>query len=235
MGLYLILLGVQGAGKGEQAKFIQTTYGIPQVSTGDLFRAMKTRTDDFARSIQETMAAGKLIDDATTNEVVRERLAMDDAKNGVILDGYPRTPAQAEWLEAHLREKGERVSAVILFELDYYTAFKRAFGRVSDASGKTYNVYYNPDGIESEVMEPHPEKQYPPRLLVKLKSGETAIRRPDDADANAIIKRIDTFISTTTPLIEYYSAKGLLRSINANQPIENVSRELKTLIDSLRT
>lgn len=234
MGLYLVLLGVQGAGKGEQAKFIQTTYGIPQVSTGDLFRAMKTRTDDLARRIQETMAAGKLIDDATTNEVVRERLAMDDAKGGVILDGYPRTPAQAEWLEAHLREKGERVSAVILFKLDYYTAFKRAFGRVSDASGGTYNIYYNRDGIDSDSMDAHPEKQFPPRLVVKLKSGETAIRRPDDADANAIIKRIDTFISTTAPLIEHYDAKGLLHAINADQPIEDVSSELKALIDSVR-
>lgn len=150
MGLYLVLLGVQGAGKGEQAKFIQTTYGIPQVSTGDLFRAMKTRTDDFARSIQDTMNAGKLIDDATTNAVVRERLSLDDAKNGVILDGFPRSHAQADRFDTFLSEQGEKLAAVILFELDYYTAFKRSFGRVNNSSAKTYNIYYNRDGIVSD-------------------------------------------------------------------------------------
>ncbi len=234
MGLYLVLLGVQGAGKGEQAKFIQTTYGIPQVSTGDLFRAMKTRTDDFARKIQDIMAAGHLIDDDTTNQVVRERLAQPDAANGVILDGYPRTPAQADWLEAHLASKGEKITAVILFDLDYYTAFKRAFGRVSDSAGKTYNIYYNRDGIHADEMELHPEKAYPPRLKVTLSSQEQAIRRPDDADANAIIKRIDTFDKLTAPLIAYYATKGLLKKVDANQPIEKVSANLKAVIDAAK-
>ncbi|MDX2162450.1 MAG: nucleoside monophosphate kinase [bacterium] len=234
MGLYLVLLGVQGAGKGEQAKFIQNTYGIPQVSTGDLFRAMRTRTDDFARKIQEIMAGGGLIDDDTTNAVVRERLALPDAAGGVILDGYPRTPAQAEWLERYLNDKGEKIAAVLLFDIDYYIAFKRAFGRVSDSSGRTYNIYYHRDGIAQDEMEAHPDKSYPPRLKVTLTNGETAIRRPDDADANAIIKRIDTFIKQTAPLIDHYSAKGLLRRIHADQPIETVSAALKALIDAAR-
>src|SRR4051812_15201418 len=89
MGLYVMLLGVQGAGKGEQAKFIEHQYGIPQVSTGDLMRAMKARTDPLAVRVQETMKAGKLVDDDTTNEILVERLSKPDAQNGVILDGYP--------------------------------------------------------------------------------------------------------------------------------------------------
>ena len=88
MSLYIIIMGVQGAGKGVQAKFIEEAYGIPQVSTGDLFRAMKTRTDDLARKVQEIMAAGHLVDDDTTNAVVVDRLSQEDAQNGVILDAH---------------------------------------------------------------------------------------------------------------------------------------------------
>src|SRR5687768_3419189 len=136
MGLYVMLLGVQGAGKGEQAKFIERQYGIPQVSTGDLMRAMRTRTDPLAVRVQETMKAGNLVDDDTTNEILVERLSKPDAQNGVILDGYPRNTAQADFLEKHLAEKGEKLSAVLLLEIELYTAFKRAFGRVKTKEGE---------------------------------------------------------------------------------------------------
>ena len=99
MGLYLVLMGPQGAGKGVQAGFIQKNYGnIPQLSTGDLFRAMKTRTDTFARQVMDTMNSGRLISDETTCKMVEERLQKEDAQNGVIFDGFPRTLPQAEWL-----------------------------------------------------------------------------------------------------------------------------------------
>jgi adenylate kinase len=233
MGLYLILMGVQGAGKGEQAKYIQHTYGIPQVSTGDLFRAMKTRTDDLAQRIQNILKEGKLVPDDITNEVVAERLSQPDAKNGVILDGYPRTKNQAEWLENYLSSRGEKIAAVLLFDLDLYTAFKRAFGRVSDASGKTYNIYFNREGLESVKFEDHPEKAYPPRLIA-VKDGEALNRRNDDADAAAVLKRIDSYIAETAPLIQYFESKGLLRRVNADQPIEKVSADVKSLIDAVK-
>ena len=102
MGLYLILLGVQGAGKGVQAAWIQERYGIPHVSTGDLFRAMRTREDELAQRIQAIMASGQLISDEITNEVARDRLEQPDAANGAILDGFPRNEVQAEWLTQHL-------------------------------------------------------------------------------------------------------------------------------------
>lgn len=236
MGLYIMLIGVQGAGKGEQSRFISETYGIPQISTGDLFRAMRTREDALAKRIQQLMAEGKLIDDDTTNEVVKERLSQPDAANGVILDGYPRTPAQAEWLEQYLASKGERLSLVIVLELDLYTAFKRSFGRVkSRQTGKTYNIYYNAEGIDWE-FEDYPDRAlYPPRLkATRREDGEALERRPDDAHAHAILKRIDTFLETTQPLLDYYSGTGLLHRINADQPIDKVSDEIRRLIESVQ-
>jgi adenylate kinase len=234
MGLYVILMGVQGAGKGEQARFIRETYGIPHVSTGDLFRAMRTREDALAKRIQQLMAEGLLIDDATTNEVVKDRLSQPDAANGVIFDGYPRTPAQADWLEQYLESKGERVNVVLLLQLDLYTAFKRAFGRVSDPQGKSHNIYYNASDIEWQFID-HPDKTFPPRLkAVEKASGAELIRRPDDASADAVLKRIDIYVETTKPLIEYYQRKGLLQELDADQPIPTVSAAMKAAIDAAK-
>lgn len=236
MGLYIILMGVQGAGKGEQARFIRETYQIPHVSTGDLFRAMRTREDELAKRIQRLMGEGKLIDDDTTNEVVKDRLAQPDAANGVIFDGYPRTPAQADWLEDYLATKGEKVASVILLELDLYTAFKRAYGRISSGkTGKSYNIYYNNDGIDWEFVDDPSGLQHPPRLKAVTHEGdEDLVRRPDDAHAHAIIKRIDIFLETTQPLLDYYREKGLLHTIDADQSIQVVSDEIKQLIESVK-
>jgi adenylate kinase len=235
MGLYVILMGVQGAGKGEQAKFIRETYNIPHISTGDLFRAMKTREDDLAKRVQQIMAEGRLVDDATTNEVVKDRLSQPDAANGVIFDGYPRTPAQADWLEQYLAGKGERVNIVLLLNLDLYTAFKRAFGRVTHAeSGRSYNIYFNSDGLDWQFVE-HPDKLFPPRLkAIETETGAELVRRADDGNAHAILKRIDIYVETTQPLIDYYRAKGLLREVDADQPIPAVSAALKAEIDAAR-
>jgi adenylate kinase len=235
MGLYLILMGVQGAGKGVQAGFISQNYNhIPHISTGDLFRAMKTRTDALAQEIQQIMAEGKLISDDITNRVVEERLQQSDAQAGAIFDGYPRTPVQAEWFEQHLASKGEKIGAVLVLQLDLYDAFRRAFGRVTSPKGESYNIYSNHEAIEWEWIE-HPEKLYPPRLEAKLKStGEKLIRRPDDASAHAIIKRIDTYLKETKDLVSYFKQKGLVHEIDASQSIEAVSAEIKRLLDTVR-
>jgi adenylate kinase len=226
------MLGVQGAGKGTQAGVIKKEYGIPHVSTGDLFRAMKTRDDDFARQIQEIMNAGALISDDITNQMVDERLSQPDANDGVILDGFPRNVEQADWLEKFLATKGESVTAVILLELDLFTAFRRAFGRVkSESSGEFYNIYFNDDLVDV-TFEEHPEKAYPPRIKATLKeTGEALTRRADD-EAAFVVKRIDIFQQTTSPLIEYYREKGLLVEIDANQSIEAVSQAIKAKISA---
>jgi adenylate kinase len=233
-GLYIILMGVQGSGKGVQAAFIRDHYGIPHVSTGDLFRAMKTRTDALAQQIQEIMKSGQLVSDEITNAVVQERLEQPDAANGVILDGYPRSPGQAQWLESYLQSRGESLTAVLLLDLDLYQAFRRAFGRVTSASGESYNIYSNSDGIEWTFVE-DANKQYPPRLEATLKAtGEKLIRRADDASAHAIIQRIDTYLQTTQPLIEYFESKKLVRRVDASKPIESVSREIEQVINQTR-
>ena len=233
MSLYVILMGVQGAGKGLQAKLIEEHFRIPQVSTGDLFRAMQTRTDDLARKVQDIMTSGKLVDDDTTNAIVADRLAQPDAQNGVILDGYPRNQAQAAFLESHLAEKGARVNAVLLLELDLYTAFKRAFGRVTDADGSSYNYYYNADGVEFSWR--HDESAgFPPRLEASLRGSDARLkRRPDDASADAVIQRIDTFLETTQPLIRYFEAGGNVLKINADQSIDAVWTDIRQALECL--
>ena len=232
MGLYVILMGVQGAGKGLQAKLIEERYGIPQVSTGDLFRAMRARKDALARKVQAIMVSGQLVDDDTTNAIVADRLAQADARKGVILDGYPRNRIQAAFLERHLQAKGARVNAVLLLELDLYVAFKRAFGRVSADDGASYNYYYNADGVDF-FWTPADDSSFPPRLDASLSDGgEVLRRRPDDASADAIIKRIDTFLETTQPLISYFQAKGIVRKINADQSIEAVWAEIERALET---
>lgn len=233
MSLYVILMGVQGAGKGLQARLIEERFGIPQVSTGDLFRAMRARTDDLARKVQDIMASGQLVDDDTTNAIVVDRLAQPDAQHGVILDGYPRNQVQAAFLESHLAEKGARVNAVLLLELDLYTAFKRAFGRVTDADGGSYNYYYNAEGVDFSWQQDD-SGRFPPRLEATLNADGGALkRRPDDASADAIIQRIDTFLETTQPLINYFEASGSVRKINADQSIDAVWADIRRALDTL--
>ncbi len=228
MSLFVIIMGVQGAGKGTQAQFIQREFGIPQISTGDLFRAMRTRTDAFAVQIQNLMNSGALIDDETTQNIVAERLLADDAQKGAIFDGFPRNIVQAQWLDAHLAKKGTGIKQVLLLELDSYTAFKRAYGRVSDPkTGNSYNIYSNAGDIKWQFVE-HPEKGFPPRLEATL-NGEKLARRADD-EASFVIKRIDTFLEQTAPLINYYSQKGLVKTIDATLPIETVSQQIKSLL-----
>lgn len=239
MGLYIILMGVQGAGKGEQAKFIQQKYGIPQVSTGDLFRAMKTREDELAKRVQAIMAAGNLVDDDTTNEVLVDRLSQPDAANGVILDGYPRSQGQVDFLMNYLAQRGEKINGVLLLELELYIAFKRAFGRVRDvATNETYNYYYKTDGVDFRFEEdPNPDKtrRFPPRLVGTLKTtGEVLERRPDDADGAAVVKRIDLYLAETMPLLPIFEKHGILRKIDALPPIAEVSQEIVRVIDSIK-
>ena len=232
MGLYLILLGVQGAGKGVQAAWIQQNYGIPHVSTGDLFRAMRTRQDELAQRIQAIMASGQLISDEITNEVVRDRLAQADAARGAILDGFPRNEVQSAWLAQHLAEKGEAVSAVLLMEIDLYVAFKRAYGRISTEDGaRIYNLYYQNDNIDWQLEE-HPERAWPPRVTGHERdSGMPLVRRPDDASADVVIRRIDTYMETSMPLVDWYRERGLLHCVNAEQSIEAVSADIRAIIE----
>jgi adenylate kinase family enzyme len=188
VAFYIVLMGPQGAGKGVQAEFISKEHQVIQLSTGDLFRALKTRTDALAQEIQATMNAGKLVSDEQTNRMVAERLEQPDAANGAIFDGYPRTTAQAEWLDNYLASRGERLKTVILLELDLYIAFKRAFGRVKASNKESYNLYYGNEDLDIKIVD-DPGQQFPPRIEAVLKStGEKLDRRADDANAHAILR-----------------------------------------------
>ncbi|MEL6524500.1 MAG: nucleoside monophosphate kinase [Chloroflexota bacterium] len=234
MGLYIILMGVQGAGKGMQAGFINETYGIPHVSTGDIFRGLQNRTDELAQRVKAILDAGDLVDDATTNELVADRLNEPDAENGVILDGYPRNEVQAEFLTNYLQEKGEQVNAVILLDLNLFTAFKRAFGRVTDKeTGESFNYYYKQGDVNFEV-EKDADDVYPPRL-VATRDGRELKRRGDDADAMSVINRIDTYLDQTMPVVEYFDSKGVVQKIDADQSIAEVSKAIKAAIDSVKS
>jgi adenylate kinase len=232
MSLYLILMGIQGAGKGVQAGIISEAYNIPHVSTGDMFRAMKTRSDDLAKRVQEILAKGLLVDDDTTNAVVADRLSQPDAANGVILDGYPRNVAQAAYLDTLLADKGTKLNAVLLLDLDTYEAFKRAFGRVTSATGDSYNYYSKQDNVEF-IKEADPSGKFPPRLVAKL-NGEELKRRADDADAFSVITRFEIYLAETKPVLDYYHSKGLVRKVDASQSIEDVTKDIKANINAVK-
>jgi len=232
--LFLLIMGVQGAGKGTQAGYLCDKYRLLHISTGDLFRAMASRTDPLALHVKSTINAGILVDDETTNAVLQDRLEQPDVQThqGVLLDGYPRNEAQAQWLTGYLEGKGKSVDAVLVLELDLYTAFKRSFGRVTSPDGKrAFNIFSNRDGVQWD-FEKSLDDKFPPRLVAAFKgSGEALKRRVDDADAFAVIGRIEKFLNETRPVLPYYEGLGILETVDADQPIETVREQLFSIID----
>ncbi|MEO1289824.1 MAG: nucleoside monophosphate kinase, partial [Chloroflexota bacterium] len=183
--------------------------------------------------VKNIMDAGNLVDDATTNELVADRLNQDDAKGGVILDGYPRNQVQADFLSAYLAEKGEKVDSVLFLDLDLYIAFKRAFGRVTDKeTGESYNYFYKKDDVDFSV-EKSENSDFPPRIVGTL-NGKVLKRRTDDADALAVINRIETYLEETMPIVDYYRDQGIVTEIHADMPIEVVSYYIKTVLDNAK-
>lgn len=222
MGIYMVLIGVQGAGKGTQAKFLVEKFGIPHVSTGDLFRAMKTQDTPLAREVQAIMNAGNLVPDDITNRMVEERLKEPDAQNGVIFDGYPRNVVQAEWLDKKLAERNQRIVIVPVLELDREIAIMRAEGRrYSQDKSRVYNIYFN---------QPLNKKD---GVWVDDVDGQPLIQREDDY-RESVEKRIDLYFKETVPLIEYYTAQGLVKKIDASQRIETVAQSLIKAVEEAK-
>jgi adenylate kinase len=218
MSLYLMIAGVQGAGKGTQAPNIAQHYGIPHISTGDLFRALKTADTPLARDIQETMKAGRLVSDEQTTQLVAERLNQADAQKGAIFDGYPRTLPQVDMLDALLAERQARLSHVIVLNLERDLAIKRLEGRrYSQDMKRTYNVYFAPpkqDGVDDV-------------------DGLPLIQRPDDT-REAVEKRINDYFSTTLPVLDVYRQRGIVLDINADQAPEAVRADILKALATLR-
>lgn len=209
-------MGLPGAGKGTQAEQIVEKYNIPHISTGDMFRAAMKNNTELGKKAKSFMDNGDLVPDEVTNGIVRERLAEDDAKNGFLLDGFPRTVEQAEELENILNDLGTELDAVINIEVDKDVLMKRLTGRwICRTCGKTYHEIYNPPKV--------PEK-------CDLDGGELYQR--DDDKKETVEKRLNVNMKQTKPLLDFYSEKGKLHNINGEQDIKDVFVDVEKILAS---
>lgn len=192
--MQIILLGPPGAGKGTQAELIRNALNIPHISTGDMLRAAIRKKDELGASIEATVAAGKYVSDDTIIALVKQRIAEVDCKDGFILDGFPRTPIQAEALE----RAGIAIDYVVQIQVPDDQIIKRLAGRrVHMESGRNYNIYYHPPKHEG----------------VDDVTGEPLTQRPDDNEAT-VRERLATYHQKTEPLIEWYKGKAQLQKTN---------------------
>jgi adenylate kinase len=213
--MYLVIMGVQGAGKGTQAAVIKDEYQIPHITSGGLFRAMKDQDTPLARQVQAIMAAGDLVPDDVTIQIVKERITQPDAREGFILDGFPRTRPQAEALDALMAELGQRLTAVISLAISDEEAVERISGRLQCSINEKhiYHKKYNPPAKEG---------------VCDIDGGQL-FTREDDQPAS-VRKRIAAFHEKTRPLLDYYREQGVLVELDAEKSIEAVTEDiLRTL------
>ncbi|HEY6308469.1 MAG TPA: adenylate kinase [Candidatus Angelobacter sp.] len=215
----VILMGAPGAGKGTQAKPISARYGIPQISTGDILRDNVGRSTELGRKADPLMKAGQLVPDELMLPMVEERLGQADCNRGFILDGFPRTVKQAEWLDRYLAARAfqGRVCApvVINFKVGYNQLLQRLTGRRScPVDGKIYNIYSQPPQNEG----------------VCDSCGASLVQRKDDRE-EVISKRLQEYAAQTLPLVDYYRRRGRLFEINGELPPERVTAETLTAIE----
>ncbi len=200
----LVLLGPPGAGKGTQAKLLAQAYRIPHISTGDMFRDHKSRGTDIGKKIQAVMDAGGLVTDDITNAMVNERLTRADVGSGFILDGYPRTTAQAEHLQGLLASMRRAIDRVVSYEIATELVVERIGGRRSCPScGAVYHVTASP----------------PRRAGLCDKDGASLVLREDDRPEN-VKKRMEEYAAKTSPLKRFYAERGLVTEIEGVGPPE---------------
>ena len=213
----LVLMGLPGAGKGTQAERIVEEYNIPHISTGDMFRAAMKEKTPLGLEAKSYMDKGELVPDEVTIGIVRERLAKDDCQKGFLLDGFPRTVAQAEALEQLLAEMDRRLDYVINIEVDKSILMERLTGRrICKACGATYHLVFNPPANEG----------------VCDRCGGELYQRADDNEAT-VQTRLDVNIQQSQPLITFYEGKGYLRNLDGQQPIDKVFADIEELLGSL--
>jgi len=215
--MYLILFGAQASGKGTQARTLQERFGIPQVATGDLFRTHKSQGTELGKLAQSYMDRGELVPDSVTVAMVEDRLSQPDASGGAILDGFPRNLAQAEALDAMLAKWGAGVEAAVYIQLDRGRLMKRITGRRTCRNCQAvYNVESKPPQVEG---------------VCDVCGGELA-QRADDMDEAAVARRLQLYFGQTTPVIEYYRGKGLLKEVNGDQSIEAVEAAILAALEA---
>ena len=211
----LVLFGPPGAGKGTQAKFLVDLLGIPQISTGDMMRAERKSGSKLGQKFDEYMSAGKLVPDSLVLDLIEARLSKGDAKNGAIFDGYPRTVAQAEALDSLLNELGRQIDRVVSLEVPLDEIVERVTGRrVCLDCGQTYHVRYNP----------------PPQNGECVSCGGTKIVQRSDDTEEVVRKRYEEYKAKTEPVLAYYDAKGLVKSVLGVGSLEEITKRIKEAI-----
>jgi adenylate kinase len=212
----LVLLGAPGAGKGTQAKMLAGKYGILHISTGDILRENVSNNTELGKKAKEYMDKGELVPDTVLIGIIRDRLSKPDTDNGFLLDGYPRTIPQAEALDNIFGQLGKRLDAVIDIEVPDDELVARLAGRRMCKCGASYHVKFNP-----------PKKDG----MCDVCSGELYQR--DDDTESSVKTRLVAYYNQTHPLIDYYSDKGLLRTVSGTRGIEDIFGEITVVIERI--
>ncbi|HEY8436953.1 MAG TPA: adenylate kinase [Haloplasmataceae bacterium] len=214
----LLIMGPPGAGKGSQAAKIISAYGIPHISTGDMFReAIKSGTP-LGLEAKRYIDAGELVPDEVTNGIVKERLQQADCRKGFLLDGYPRTINQAVALDEMLHTLGKKIDAVLNMECSEETIIKRIAGRrICQQCGATYHILNHPPKVEN----------------VCDRCGGALYQRKDD-NPDTVKNRLEVYYKQTAPLIEYYRSKGNLIMLDGNLEIDELFIDVKRILDGLK-
>jgi adenylate kinase len=218
MPIYLVLIGLPGAGKGTQAEILNKDKGLVHISTGELFRDNIKRQTELGKQVEPILARGELAPDDVTIAMLRDRLQQDDSKQGAILDGFPRTIAQADALGALLNELGGRLNLVPYIKVREDVLIERLSGRwTCKTCGTVYHEKFNRPKVAG----------------VCDKDGDELVQRPDDK-SEAVATRITAFMNQTSPLIEYFRERGLLVEIDGEQAIEKVTADLLAAVSAIK-
>ena len=210
MPTYIVLLGPPGAGKGTQAEILADKFQLPHISSGDIFRENIKKDTELGKLAQTFMSKGELVPDDLTIAMIRERFSRPDCVRGAILDGFPRTPTQADDLEVMLRGFGGQVNLVPFINAPPEVLIERLAGRwTCRAHGHIFHVRFNP-----------------PKKMGICDYDESALFQRDDDKAETVTHRIEVYRTQTAPLIEYYRGRGILAEIDGFAPIEEVAAHL---------